>query len=81
VIDDFIAQKSKDYVMVYTDGSVCGGAAGCEHVQLSCIRPRPSAEKPVTKLELSVERFVSMSAKSTASFLEYTWLSTISEMA
>ena len=48
-----------------------------EHVQLSCIRPRPSAEKPVTKLELSVERFVSMSAKSTASFLEYTWLSTI----
>ena len=27
--DDFIFQKSKDHVMVYTDGSVYGGAAGC----------------------------------------------------
>lgn len=58
MIDDFILQKSKDSVIVYTDGSVYGGAAGSG--ACSAVLYPPSAIGQVSHHTRAVGRMVSI---------------------
>jgi len=68
VTEDFIPQESSHGLYGLRTDQSTWERPQVEHVQPSCTRPHP-VEKPVTKLELSVEWLVSTSVKSMVSFL------------